>query len=86
LSHNLPRQFRKEFNACGLDIEDYVAYLARDLHRLRPDGLHTRLYNWNKVWREYFAKGQTSGPSAEQAEEILKQLIRMWENAQWLKR
>jgi hypothetical protein len=84
--HNLPRQLRKEFNGCGLDIEDYVTYVGRDLHRLRPNGLHTGSESWNKIWRRYFANRQTSKPSEEQADEILEQLIRMWENAQWLRR
>jgi hypothetical protein len=83
--HNLPRAFR-EFGACGLDIEDYVTYVARDLHRLRPNGLHTGSENWNKIWRRYFAEQQTSMPSEEQAEEIFKQLIQMWDKASWLRR
>jgi len=84
--HNLPRQLTKRFNSCGLDIEDYVTYLPRDLHRLRPDGLHTGLENWNKVWRQYFANRQSPESREEEAEEIFKQLIKMWEKAQWLRR
>ena len=84
--HNLPRQFETKFNACGLDIEDYVTYLARDLHRLRPGGLHTGSESWNKIWRRYFAQGQTQKPSEEQADEILNQLFQMWEKSQWLRR
>lgn len=34
--HNLPREFRQKFNACGLDPEDFVTYMSRELHRLRP--------------------------------------------------
>ena len=84
--HNLPRQFATKFNACGLDIEDYVTYLARNLHRLRPGGLHTGSENWNKIWRRYFAEGQTQTPDEQQADEVLNQLIQMWEKVQWLRR
>ena len=83
--HNLPREFEDKFNACGLDIEDYVTYIARDLHRLRPNGLHTGAESWNKVWRRYFAKQQSPTTSTQQAEEIYQQLLQMWDNAQWLR-
>ncbi len=40
-----------------------------DLHRLKPNGLHTGADNWNKQWRQFFEAHPQS-----QAEEILGQL------------
>jgi hypothetical protein len=84
--HNLPREFEDKFNACGLDLEDYLTYVTRDLHRLRPNGLHTGAESWNKVWRRYFANQQTPISKDEEADEILNRLMRIWDNAQWLRR
>jgi hypothetical protein len=81
--HNLAREFAKRFRNCGLEPEDYVTYLPRDVHRLLPNGLHTGPENWNAVWRKYFRDQGSRDPSSE---EILMQLMKMWESAPWLQR
>ena len=80
--HNLPREFANRFRECGLELEDYITYLPRDLHRLLPNGLHTGSGHWNARWREYFGK-----LAAEKAksEDVFRQLLKMWESAPWLK-
>ena len=42
--HNLPQaqDLQEWFNDLGLDIEDFTEPLPQDVHRLKPDGLHTR--------------------------------------------
>jgi len=48
---------------------------TRDVHRLKPGGLHTGSDNWNKVWRRFFMEN----PAAK-AEQIIQQLQEMkWE-------
>jgi hypothetical protein len=81
--HNLAREFAKRFRNCGLEPEDYVTYLPSDVHRLLPNGLHTGPENWNAVWRKYFRDQGSREPSSE---EILMQLMKMWESAPWLQR
>lgn len=81
--HNLPREFDAKFRACGLDPERFITYIPRDLHRFRPDGLHTGPFNWNSEWRQFFRERQDKELSDE---EVLKQLLKMWGSAPWLKR
>ena len=82
--HNLPRQFQQRFNASGLDPEDFVTYMSRELHRLKPYGWHTGPNNWNSVWRRFFGEQQTKA-EAEETQEILRQLLKMWMTVPWKK-
>jgi hypothetical protein len=77
--HNFPRQFSPQFRAYGIEPEDYLTFLPRSFHRLRPDGLHTTPINWNARWDEYLNNQPKSKP-----EELLKQLHGMWKNVLWL--
>jgi hypothetical protein len=81
--HNLVREFANRFRQCGLDPEEYVTYLPRDVHRFLPNGLHTGPNHWNSVWRRYF---DTQTNENAESEAILRQLLTMWESAPWLKR
>ncbi len=69
--HLLPREFRPYFERVGLNIDspEFIVELPRDLHRLKPYGLHTGLENWNKMWLEFFIKN----PNATK-EKILQHL------------
>jgi hypothetical protein len=81
--HMQPREFAARFRACGIEPDDYIVYLPRAAHRLRPDGLHTGPNNWNGVWRRYF---QERGSGELKSEDIHRQLIEMWGSTPWLKR
>jgi hypothetical protein len=81
--HNLVKEFENRFRECGLEPEEYVTYLPRDMHRFLPDGAHTGPNNWNSQWRQYF---QTQGSRKPDPEEILMQLMKMWKDVPWLKR
>jgi len=70
--HAVPRQFAKEAQDAGVDIEDYVIYMDTEDHRLRPGGLHTRARRWNAQWKAFFHEH----PNAK-ATEIQQQLLRM---------
>jgi hypothetical protein len=83
--HNLPREFRRKFNACDIDPEDFTTYMSRDLHRLSPYGWHTGPNNWNSVWRRFFGQQPTARQEAEEAQEILQQLLKMWKTVPWKK-
>jgi RHS repeat-associated protein len=47
--HFLPKQFADNFKKVGLNPDDFVDPLPRDVHRLKPNGLHTGPYqdSWN---------------------------------------
>lgn len=77
--HNFPRQYSPQFRACGLEPEDYLTYLPRSFHRLRPDGLHTTPTNWNVRWGEYLRKYPQAKP-----EGLFEQLHNMWKSIPWL--
>jgi hypothetical protein len=77
--HNFPRQFSPQFPACGIEPENYLTYLPRSFHRLRPDGLHTTSINWNARWDEFLSDQPTA-----KREELLKHLHGMWKNVPWL--
>jgi hypothetical protein len=79
--HNFPRQFSPQFRACGIDPEDYLTFLPRPFHRLRPDGLHTDSVNWNAQWKRFLSEQPTAKP-----EDLLKQLHGLWKNVPWLDR
>ena len=80
--HNLPREFNKDFLRCGLDPEDFTTYVPRNLHRIRPEGLHTGPTNWNSQWREYFLQSSDD----DGLDDVLRKLIDMWEKASWVRR
>jgi RHS repeat-associated protein len=57
--HFFPRspEFRRFFDATNINVDDFVMNMPGDLHRLKPDGLHTgtgRGGDWNQSWRDYF--------------------------------
>ena len=83
--HNLPNQFAARFKACGLDPDDFTMYISRELHRLKPYGWHTGPNNWNSVWRRFFDEQQSAKQQAEEAQEILRQLLKMWMTVPWKK-
>jgi hypothetical protein len=83
--HNLPNEFGNRFNACDLDPEDFITYMSRDLHRLAPYGWHTGPNNWNSVWRRFFGEQPTKEEEAKEAEEIYRQLLKMWGTVPWKK-
>jgi RHS repeat-associated protein len=70
--HQLPRQFKKEFEKAGLDIKKYKTPMDKADHRLKPDGLHTGTNSWNKQWADFFK----DNPEAKQ-DQILDQLDKM---------
>jgi hypothetical protein len=77
--HNFPSQFASQFRACGIEPEDYLTFLPRSFHRLRPDGLHTTPINWNARWDQFLSDQPTAKP-----EELLKHLHGMWKNVLWM--
>jgi len=81
--HNLVQEFANRFRECGLEPEEYVTYLPRDVHRFLPDGVHTGPNNWNSQWRRYFKE---QGSKKLSSEDLLEQLVEMWGSAPWLKR
>jgi hypothetical protein len=76
--HNFPRQFASKFRACLIEPEDYLTYLPRSFHRLRPDGLHTGPNNWNTQWKEFLNDRPKAAP-----EELFGQLHNMWKQIPW---
>ena len=60
--HTLPQQFADEFVEVGLDVNsgDFLFDLPKDVHRLKPDGLHTTTnplgQTWNASWKDFFMK------------------------------
>jgi hypothetical protein len=79
--HNFPRQFTSNFRACGIEPDDYLTFLPRSLHRLKPDGLHTGPGNWNAQWLQFLKDQPTARP-----EKLLEQLHNMWKPIPWLER
>ena len=75
IHHLLPQEFASYFKAKGLDPEDYTIQLRRDIHRLKPNGLHAgpRLQSWNGQWEQFFEAHQWN-PSKE---EILDELAKL---------
>ncbi len=73
LHHLLPRQFADKFKAVGLEIEEFKIPLTKDIHSLKPNGIHTKGGgNWNAVWKQFFETHKK--PEREQ---ILEQLEKM---------
>jgi hypothetical protein len=79
--HNFPRQFASNFRACRIEPEDYLTFLPRSSHRLKPDGLHTGPNKWNAQWDNFLNEHPNATP-----EELLKQLHNMWKPIPWLER
>lgn len=53
--HLLPREFRQQFKAAGIDnIDNYIIALPAELHRLKGYGAHTKHFDWNGRWRQFF--------------------------------
>ena len=71
--HLLPRQFIKEFEAAGLDIERFKIPMSKAEHTLKPNGIHTGSASWNKVWGEFFDKYKRLNRAPEY-KDILNQL------------
>jgi RHS repeat-associated protein len=52
--HIFSQAFRQWFTAQGIAIDAYLIRMLRSVHRLNPDGLHTKAGgNWNKVWEDW---------------------------------
>ena len=79
--HNFPRQFAPNFRACGIEPEDYLTFLQRPFHRLRPDGLHTGPNNWNAQWGQFLKEHPKAEP-----DKLFEQLHNMWKPIPWLER
>jgi Predicted lipoprotein of unknown function (DUF2380) len=72
--HAFPRQFSDRFERAGINTEDYIAYLPKDRHRLRPSGAHTGTDNWNAQWRRFFE--EESRPSQDKLFEQLRWMLK----------
>ncbi|MCK4261334.1 MAG: DUF2380 domain-containing protein, partial [Halanaerobiales bacterium] len=76
--HALPQQFADYFDEVGLNVNsgEFLYDLPKDVHRLKPDGLHTKTntlgQTWNKAWQDFFLKD----PNFTQ-DDVLKQLNNM---------
>ena len=72
--HFLPKQFADRFNKVGLNPEDFVEPLPKDVHRLRPGGIHTGPYEGssNGQWQQFF----NDNPNYTQ-QDVLNQLAKM---------
>ncbi len=71
--HLLPRKYADKFKEKGLNIDDYTIELPVDIHRLNPNGIHTKLRgNWNKAWGKFF--DENPNPTKE---EILAEMNRL---------
>jgi hypothetical protein len=81
--HLTPLEFADRFRVCGIEPDDLIVYLPRAAHRLRPDGLHAAPNSWNTEWREYFKE---RGSRQLTSEELLTQLMKMWNTTPWFKR
>ena len=81
--HLTPLEFADRFRGCGIEPDDFIVYLPRAAHRLRPDGLHAAPNSWNTDWREYFKE---QGSRQLTSEELLTQLMKMWNATPWFKR
>jgi hypothetical protein len=73
--HLLPTQFKDNFEAVGLDIEEFKMPLPRSQHRLNPDGIHTIAGgDWNGVWQNFFNEHPVGTYTAD---DVLNQLAKM---------
>jgi hypothetical protein len=72
--HLLPKQFRKEFDAAKLDIEEYTVRIPEELHKAIHGAGTGMKGSWNQRWFEFFRLH----PKAE-AQQIRDQLSIMME-------
>ena len=72
--HFLPKQFADKFKKVGLNPDDFVEPLPKDVHRLRPGGIHTGPHDssWNGQWQQFF----NDNPIYTQ-QDVLNQLAKM---------
>jgi len=78
--HAFPRQFKRQFLACGIDPEHYIVYMEKGAHRLLPNGLHTGSDHWNAQWRRFIDTHKN--PTADQ---FFGHLNLMLKRIPWLK-
>ena len=78
--HLYPGEFESDFRTWGIKPEDYVMFVEREPHRLRPSGLHAGPDHWNAQWRRFIEDELT--PNEERA---IEQLNRMMKRIPWLK-
>jgi hypothetical protein len=72
--HTLPQEFALQFEKAGIDIRDHIVYLARNQHRLLPNGLHTGSEHWNAQWRQFFERNKL--PNREEVLEKLNEMLK----------
>jgi len=72
--HLLPKQFKEFFSSKGLDTEKYTAKLPKDIHRLKPEGVHTGSESWNVGWKNFIKENPTA--TKEQILEHLGKMIK----------
>jgi hypothetical protein len=53
IHHELIVKHKGYFARAGLDIEDYKVPTTAGKHILKPDGIHTGVDNWTKMWDMY---------------------------------
>jgi RHS repeat-associated protein len=72
--HLLPLQFEDRFRKVGLDPGKFRIPLPKDVHRLKPGGIHAgpREDSWNGCWKKFFE--QNRNPSLQ---DVLDQLSKM---------
>ncbi len=64
--HMIPWEF-KHMVPKGIHIDDYVKLIPAWKHNLKPSGIHTGPFNYNKAWRDFF-----SVPTRRTAEQVLE--------------
>ena len=76
IHHLLPQSqnLKPFFERAGLNIEDWTTPLRKDLHTLKPLGIHAGKFeeSWNGQWQQFFTKF----PNANK-QQILDQLAKM---------
>jgi hypothetical protein len=78
IHHNLPREYEEDFNASGLDIEDYTSLMTKAGHRLKPNGFHTGPNSWNKLWGQFWDKMKGTIPSSDEVLAELDRIRSIW--------
>jgi len=59
-----------------IDDDEFIIYLSRSDHRLKPNGLHTGPNNWNKRWGDFFKGHGNTPPDAKEIMRFLEELKR----------
>ncbi|MEW6103877.1 MAG: pre-toxin TG domain-containing protein, partial [bacterium] len=78
--HLLPKQFEKRFLEIGFNTKELNKLLTIELpinlHNVKPKGIHTKAFNWNKQWKEFLNKKPieqfSRGEILDQLENMLK--------------